>query len=262
MAYIRAIGQQTDQEAMKVNTKTKTTLFSREITYGKKDVAELERASIKVQLIYDKALFMLHEYLPESLWDAWIGVPYSIISSLYKGNNDSGTIFQKWIQSPAGWKCIGCERHCLESAASPQQPLPFGQPRQYTFHNGIRQSMVLQAVIWSMYENIVLFQPFLGDEPFFDQEELNTISTYFVPTYLSEVPLLERTKPSKVYKDGHISVYQEFISAPDLVLQWNGGLTEGRWMTGVYMDQSRFAGLGPYLKDAQGKRTYMQACVL
>lgn len=72
----------------------KTTLFSREITYGKKDVAELENASIKVQLIYDKTLFMLHSHLPDSLWDAWIGVPYSIISSLYKGNNDSGTIFQ------------------------------------------------------------------------------------------------------------------------------------------------------------------------
>lgn len=91
----------------------KTTLFSREITYGKDDVAELETASIKVQLIYDKTLFMLHGHLPGSLWDAWIGVPYEIISSLYKGDNDSGSVFQKWIQSPTGWKCIGCERHCL-----------------------------------------------------------------------------------------------------------------------------------------------------
>lgn len=90
------------------------TLFSREITYGKKDVAELETASIKVQLIYDKVLFMLHNHLPDSLWDAWIGVPYEIISSLYKGDNDSGSVFQKWIQGPSGWKCIGCERHCLE----------------------------------------------------------------------------------------------------------------------------------------------------
>lgn len=80
----------------------------------KKDVAELETASIKVQLIYDKVLFMLHNHLPDSLWDAWIGVPYEIISSLYKGDNDSGSVFQKWIQGPSGWKCIGCERHCLE----------------------------------------------------------------------------------------------------------------------------------------------------
>jgi hypothetical protein len=230
----------------------KTTLFSREITYGKEDVAELENASIKVQLIYDKTLFMLHSYLPDSLWDAWIGVPYSIISSLYKGNNDSGTIFQKWIQGPAGWKCIGCERHCLEST---------GNQRQYTFHNGIRQSMVLQAVIWSMYENIVLFKPFLGDEPFYDDDDLNTISSYFVPTYLTNVHLLEQSKPYKEYKDQNIRIYQEWISAPDLVLKWNGGLTEGRWMTGVYVDQSRFAGLGPYLKDAKGKRTYMKAFV-
>lgn len=144
----------------------KTTLFSREITYGKKDVAELENASIKVQFIYDKTLFMLHSHLPDSLWDAWIGVPYSIISSLYKGNNDSGTIFQKWIQSPSGWKCIGCERHCLESTEPLQEVNVASNQRQYKFHNGIRQSMVLQALIWSMYENTVLFKPFLGDEPF------------------------------------------------------------------------------------------------
>ncbi|MEK3749091.1 hypothetical protein NYE25_12660 [Paenibacillus sp. FSL E2-8871] len=241
--------------------KTKTTLFSREITYGKKDVAELENASIKVQLIYDKTLFMLHSYLPDSLWDAWIGVPYSIISSLYKGNNDSGTIFQKWIQSPTGWKCIGCERHCLESTEPPQDVNAANHGRQYKFHNGIRQSMVLQALIWSMYENTVLFKPFLGDEPFFDDDDLHTISSYFVPTYLNEFHLIERSKPCKEYKDQNIRVFQEWISAPDLVLKWNGGLTEGRWMTGVYMDHSRFAGLGPYLKDSKGQRTYMQAYV-
>lgn len=236
------------------------TLFSREITYGKKDVAELESASIKVQLMYDKVLFMLHSYLPDSLWDAWIGVPYEIISSLYKGDNDSGSVFQKWIQSPSGWKCIGCERHCLEPVEL-EPGSPAGTRRRFTFHNGISQSMVLQAVIWSMYENTLLFQTYLGEEAFLSEEDLELIAAYFVPTYLTEAPLLALNKPSKEYKDKKIRVYQEWISAPDLVLQWNGGLTEGRWMTGVYVDHSRFAGLGPYLKDAQGKRTYMQATV-
>ncbi|OKP84641.1 hypothetical protein A3844_19320 [Paenibacillus helianthi] len=237
-----------------------TTLFSREITYGKKDVAELESASIRVQLIYDKVLFMLHSHLPGSLWNAWIGVPYDIISSLYKGDNDSGSVFQKWIQSPSGWKCIGCERHCLEPSAGPVIPSS-GKKRRFTFHNGIRQSMVLQAVIWSMYENTLLFQPYLGEESFLDEADLDTISTYFVPTYLSKHRLIENGKRCKEYQESNIRVYQEWIAAPDLVLQWNGGLTEGRWMTGVYVDHSRFAGLGPYLKDAQGKRTYMRATV-
>lgn len=236
------------------------TLFSREITYGKKDVAELETASIKVQLMYDKVLLMLHSYLPDSLWDAWIGVPYEIISSLYKGDNDSGSVFQKWIQSPSGWKCIGCERHCLEPVEM-EPGSPAGAQRRFTFHNGISQSMVLQAVIWSMYENTLLFQTYLGNEAFLSEEDLELIAAYFVPTYLTQAPLLAMNKPSKEYKDKKIRVYQEWISAPDLVLQWNGGLTEGRWMTGVYVDHSRFAGLGPYLKDAQGKRTYMQATV-
>jgi len=240
----------------------KTTLFSREITYGREDVAELESASIKVQLIYDKALFMLHSHLPDYLWDAWIGVPYNIISSLYKGNNDTGTIFQKWIQGPSGWKCIGCERHCLEATGQLPENLGFSsEARGFRFHNGIRQSMVLQAVIWSIYENTLLFHPFLEEESFFDGEELDQIAAYFVPTYLSEYRLLELSKRYKKYKDNNIVVYQEWISAPDLVLQWDGGLTEGRWMTGVYVDQSRFAGLGPYLKDSEGKRTYMQAHV-
>ncbi|UQZ32586.1 hypothetical protein C2I18_02845 [Paenibacillus sp. PK3_47] len=238
----------------------KTTLFSREITYGKDDVAELETASIKVQLIYDKTLYMLHGHLPKSLWDAWIGVPYEIISSLYKGDNDSGSVFQKWIQSPSGWKCIGCERHCLEPAAGPDRHVS-GEQRLFTFHNGIRQSMVLQAVIWSMYENTVLFQHFLGDEAFLDGDDLDTISAYFVPTYMNKQRLIDTCKPCKEYQEQNIRVFQEWISAPDLVLQWNGGLTEGRWMTGVYVDHSRFAGLGPYLKDAAGKRTYMQATV-
>ncbi|WP_410514637.1 hypothetical protein PaeBR_09775 [Paenibacillus sp. BR2-3] len=195
----------------------KTPLFSREITYGKKDVAELESASIKVQLIYDKALFMLHSHLPDSLWDAWIGVPYSIISSLYKGNSDSGTLFQKWIQGPSGWKCIGCERHCLESTGlTPQNNRSgSGGTRGFLSHNGIRQSMVLQAVIWSMYENTVLLHPFLGDESFFDGDDLDTISAYFVPTYLSDVRLLELSKPCKEYKDHNLTIYQEWISAPD-----------------------------------------------
>ncbi|WP_379131845.1 hypothetical protein [Paenibacillus sp. sgz500958] len=236
----------------------KTTLFSREITYGKQDVAELELASVKVQYIYDKTLHMLHNHLPEFLWDAWIGVPYSIISSLYKGENDSGTVFQKWIQGPSGWKCIGCERHCLESTDFHEGE---GKQRSFRFHNGRRQSMMLQAVIWSLFEKTLLFHPFLGEEPLFDGEEMETIAKYFVPTYITEHRFSELAKPCKEYNGSNVRVYQEWVSAPDLVLQWEGGLTEGRWMTGVYVNEARFSGLGPYLKDAEGKRTYMQAYV-
>ncbi|BCG60133.1 hypothetical protein [Paenibacillus sp. URB8-2] len=239
----------------------KTTLFSREVGYGKKDVAELETASVKVQLIYDKALFMLHSHLPASLWNASIGVPYSIISSLYKGNGDGGTVFQKWIQGPAGWKCIGCERHCLEQGETEHEANLPDKPRTYTFHNGRRQSLILQAVIWALYEKTRMFHPFLGGETFLDGDDLETISAYFVPTYINDVRFQELDKPCKAYTDTNVRVFQEWIAAPDLVLQWDGGLTEGRWMTGVYVNQAKFAGLGPYLKDAAGKRTYMEAYV-
>ncbi|SET59267.1 hypothetical protein [Paenibacillus sp. NFR01] len=237
-----------------------TTLFSREIVYGKKDVALLEHASVNVQLIYDKTLHMLHNHLPDFLWEAWIGVPYDIISSLYKGDNDSGSVFQKWIQSPDGWKCIGCERHCLEPGETRDGNKP-GAARTFTFHNGIRQSMVLQAMVWSMYENTRLLEPYLGDGAFLDERDMETIAAHFVPTYLHKERLAAANQPIKEYTEKNIRVYQQWISAPDLVLKWNGGLTEGRWMTGVYVDHSRFAGLGPYLKDAAGKRTYMRATV-
>lgn len=186
----------------------------------KKDVAELENASIKVQLIYDKTLFMLHSHLPDSLWDAWIGVPYSIISSLYKGNNDSGTIFQKWIQSPTGWKCIGCERHCLESTEPPQDVNAANHGRQYKFHNGIRQSMVLQALIWSMYENTVLFKPFLGDEPF-----LTMMICIRYPLISFQLILMNSTLLSGLshVKNTKIRIYESFRNGfPHLILSLNG----------------------------------------
>ncbi|WP_025692326.1 hypothetical protein [Paenibacillus zanthoxyli] len=241
----------------------KTTLLSREIGYGKEDVAELETASVKVQLIYDKTLFMLHSHIPASLWNATIGVPYSIISSLYKGNGEAGTVFQKWIQGPSGWKCIGCERHCLEQEqGKPERDRGISdQRRAYTFHNGRRQSLILQAVIWSLFEKTLMLHPFLGAETFLDGDDLETISAYFVPTYVNDVRFRELNKPCKAYTDTGIRVFQEWVAAPDLVLQWDGGLTEGRWMTGVYVNQAKFAGLGPYLKDAAGKRTYMEAYV-
>lgn len=241
----------------------KTTLFSREIRYGKEDALELEIASVKVQIIYDKTLHMLHNHLPDYLWDAWIGVPYGIISSLYKGDNDSGTVFQKWIQGPSGWKCIGCERHCLESNDLYQDDGKFKHlnQREFKFHNGRRQSMLLQATIWSLFEKTLLFHPFLGEEAFFDGEEMETIADYFVPTYISDIRFRELSKPFKEFDGDNIRVYQEWVSAPDLVLQWEGGLTEGRWMTGVYVNQAQFSGLGPYLKDSEGKRTYMEAFV-
>lgn len=238
----------------------KTTLFSREVGYGKADVEELESASVKVQLIYDKALYMLHAHLPASVWNETIGVPYGIISSLYKGDGD-GTVFQKWIQGPSGWKCIGCERHCLEHGGTDLAGRLEGGQRTYTFHNGRRQSLILQSVIWALFEKTLLFHPFLGSETFLDGEEMETIAAYFVPTFVHDARFRELGKPWKAYTDTNIRVYQEWIAAPDVVLQWDGGLTEGRWMTGVYVNRAKFAGLGPYLKDSEGKRTYMEAYV-
>ncbi|MBY9081445.1 hypothetical protein KIH86_12100 [Paenibacillus sp. HN-1] len=237
----------------------KTILFSREAPYEQAEVTELESASVKVQLMYDKVLHMLYSHLPSSVWDRTIGVPYEIISSLYKGYGE-GTVFQKWIKGPSGWKCIGCERHCLEQGQR-GQPETEGQQRTYTFHNGRRQSLLLQVVIWSLYEKTMLLHPFLGGEAFLEGEELEMIAAYFVPTFVHNARLRELGKPWKAYTDTGIRVYQEWVSAPDIILQWDGGLTEGRWMTGVYVNEAKFAGLGPYLKDAEGRRTYMDAYV-
>lgn len=233
-------------------------VLSQEIRYGKKDVTELESASIKVRNIYDKAIEMLMRNLPESMWKPWAIQKPAQESPSAAGENSS-PVFQKWIQSPSGWKCIGCERHFVESltpAGEKEEP----DKREYIFHSGRFQSMLLQVLIWSQYEEISLFHPFLGDTPFYDEEEMEVISNYFVPTYVSAHPFQQSGKPFKKH-EMRIPVYQEFISAPPLLVHLDGEVLEGTWMTGVYVDQGNFLGLGPYLKNTDGSRNFMQALI-
>lgn len=230
---------------------------SQEIGYPKDDVHELESASVKVRSIYDKALTMLCRYWPKSYWEHWtLDMPTQ--ASLTADDNDqNSTIFQKWIQGPSGWKCIGCERHNVESIISAD-----GKPfkHEYIFHNGRLQSMLLQVVIWSQYEEIMMFHPFLGGTPFYTEEEMEIISSYFVPTYVSEAPLIQLGKTFKKHNT-KLPIYQEFISAPPLMMHLGGEVLEGKWMTGVYVDEGNFLGLEPYLKNPDGSRTFMQPLI-
>ncbi|MCJ8011225.1 hypothetical protein MUG84_05620 [Paenibacillus sp. KQZ6P-2] len=233
-------------------------ILSQEIRYGKEDVNELESASIKVRNIYDRAIEMLMRNLPESMWKCWAYLRPAQ-ESLSAGGENSSPVFQKWIQSPSGWKCIGSERHYVESL-TPDGEKEEHDKREYIFHNGRFQSMLLQVLIWSQFEEISLFHPFLGDTPFYDEEEMNVISTYFVPTYVSPLPFQQSGKPYKKH-DMRIPVFQEFISAPPLLVHLDDEVLEGTWMTGVYVDRSHFLGLGPYLKNTDGSRTFMQALI-
>ncbi|GAB6990465.1 hypothetical protein [Paenibacillus pini] len=234
-------------------------VLSQQISYGKEEFLELESASVKVKQIYDKAFKMLHRYLPESVWKFWIGVPPSQIKKNSEdGDIQEGTIFQKWIQGPSGWKCIGCEMHHVENIIPETDETPY--KHEYIFHNGRLQSMLLQVIIWSQFEEITMFRPFLGDVPFYTDEEMKIISSYFVPTYVSETPLKQLGKPYKKHAM-KFPVYQEFISAPPLVMHSDGEVQEGTWMTGVYVDQTNFLRLGPYLKNIDGRRTFMEAFI-
>ncbi|BFH61628.1 MULTISPECIES: hypothetical protein [Paenibacillus] len=231
-------------------------VLSQEIRYGKEDVIELESASIKVRKIYDKALTMLKQHVPESLWK-FRAHPKSPQEKLPSGGEHSSPVFQKWIQSPSGWKCIGCERPYVE-CLDPAEEKASSDKREYIYHNGKIQSMHLQVFIWSQFEEISLFHPFLGDAPFYDEEEMEVISTYFVPTYVTPIPFQQLGKPYKKH-NMRFPVYQEFISAPPLLLHLDGEVLEGTWMTGVYVDRGHFLGLGPYIKNTDGSRTFMQA---
>ncbi|GIO65392.1 hypothetical protein [Paenibacillus cookii] len=233
-------------------------VLSQAIRYGKEDVNELESASIKVRKIYDKTISMLAQHVPDSVRKYW-ACPRPAQEPYSEGGEHGGTVFQKWIQSPSGWKCIGCERHYVESLDAPGGKERQGK-REYVFHNGSLQSMMLQLLIWSQFEEISLFHPVLGDAPFYDDEEMEVISAYFVPTYVTPIPFEQSGKPFKKHNT-RIPVYQELISAPPLLLHLDGEVLEGTWMTGVYVDRGHFLGLGPYLKNTDGTRTFMQALI-
>lgn len=98
--------------------------------------------------------------------------------------------------------------------------------------------------------------------PFIACRSLDVIARYIVPTYFSERPLHEQGKVFKVHQQyGQIPLYQEYVDAPSCCVQVDGGLLEGRLLTGVYVSEEQFFGLNPYLKDGDGGRTYMQASV-
>lgn len=173
--------------------KLRKIVLSQETTYGIRHIEELESASLKVQTIYDKASDMLRLYVPiSSTWN----------SSLI---DDDSIIYQKWIYGSKGWKCVGSEHQKADESGSLQVKLPHAK----------LQSLILQMMIWSQYEKIILFHPILGQEAFYSGEELETISSYFVPTYMSETPLVKEGKPFKKAKIS-FPVYQEWISTPTL----------------------------------------------
>ncbi|MDN4601643.1 hypothetical protein P5G61_10450 [Paenibacillus sp. F6_3S_P_1C] len=237
--------------------------LSREVRYGKQDIAELESASIQVHLIYKKAaeLFNRTVYSPSVKDDVAGEKTHSTNSN---GQGTAPAVLQKWIQTARGWKCIGCEL---------KQPDSIGVQAEATFHEErmylgvgegrfVRAEMLIQAIVWSQYEKIRMFAPWLGDDTFYTVQELDVIARYIVPTYFSERPLHEQGKVSKVHHpSGQIPLYQEYVDAPLFCVQVDGGLLEGRLLTGVYVSEEQFFGLNPYLKDGDGGRTYMQACV-
>lgn len=183
--------------------KLRKIVLSQETTYTIRHIKELESASVEVQYIYDKASDMLRRYVPESTWSMWN-------SSLI---DDNSIMYQKWIYSSKGWKCVGSEHQKADESGLLQGNLPYAK----------LQSMILQMMIWSQYEKIALFHPILGQEAFYSGEEMEIISSYFVPTYMSEAPLVERGKPFKKAKMP-FPVYQEWVSTPTLPSKY--GLNE------------------------------------
>ncbi|QCT02433.1 hypothetical protein E6C60_1718 [Paenibacillus algicola] len=233
------------------------------IRYCKKEAAELEQAAVVLQRIFDKTLHLLHLYLPESLWCAATGLTRKTEKDVFSEQLNNQVILQKWIQSPKGWKCVGMEPLEGEKGQS-ESILPSADPQeQETAFGGLEgraTGRLLQMVIWSQYEKIALLHPFLGGEAFYTAEELDTVSAYLAPTYLSPQPLQEVGKEYKVKSlSAGVPIYQEKIPAPTLVMDAGGRRLAGLWMTGVHLSAGGFAGIKPYLKVPQGERTYMNA---
>nr|WP_246245994.1 hypothetical protein [Paenibacillus lemnae] len=209
-------------------------------------------------------MHLLNTFMPESMWTSLTGLKRcaGVIDDNLKLERQM--IFQKWIKGPNGWKCVGMEL----SMPSDEPPSPLNM---LSFHNSsqppglepVTAGRMLQMIIWSQFEKITLLHPFLGGEPFFTNEEMETVSTYLVPTYLSPHPLKELGKEFKIkHLASGIPLYQEKIPAPPLVMDAENGRLSGVWMTGVHVNEGGFAGLRPYLKVPKGERTYMKAQIV
>ncbi|AOZ91494.1 hypothetical protein [Paenibacillus crassostreae] len=216
------------------------------LVYGRNDISELKSASLKVQSVYNKAAAMLCRFMPQIICDNAIS---RSTTAPHKNAAHSG-IFQKWIQSPKGWKCVGYEWQTDMDSNVLQNCMP----------NTKLQIMILQMVIWSQFEKISLFHPLLDQEVFYTGEELETISLYFVPTYMSTSPLIKRGKLIKKH-NVDIPIYQEYISAPSLTIELDGISLPATWMTGVYLHQELFKGISPYIQDHNGRRTFKETFI-
>ncbi|WP_454191934.1 hypothetical protein [Paenibacillus sp. Marseille-Q7038] len=208
---------------------------SRKVGYPKYEVDVLERASLQVQSIYDRAATMAKHY--------YLSLDLSYPNALQQV---SRTYFQKWIYTIKGWKFIGSE-YTPESTENDSTITPL-------------MSLCLQALIWSQYEEIRLLHPFLGEESFYSEEELDIIAAYFVPTYFSERPLRTCGKPYRK-RNLSIPIYQENLRTSSLVYSGESEMIEERLTTGVYISDRQFKGLGPYIKNRSGTRIFMQAAV-
>ncbi|MFD1138540.1 hypothetical protein [Paenibacillus urinalis] len=230
-------------------------VVSRKVNYFQQDVAELEQASLRVQSIYEKAARMVKQYFSPAAAEK---LEATVLSQR--------SYFQKWIHTSKGWKFIGSEYQNEQAEAHPsladlKTDTSMGESTAVSARlGGTFASLILQAFIWSQYEEIQLFHPFLGDESFYTGEEMDVIAAYFVPTYLTERPLYESGIQYR-RRDYGVTVYQEDVPAPSVVFDSEWGTMEGKLMTGVYVSGLQFKGLGPYLKNMSGKRIYMQAAV-
>ena len=206
--------------------------------YGQEDIAELANASLKVRHIVEKTRHMLGQHAVEERLTVLKGT-----SPDQPGRSgEGGGMFQKWVKGPRGWKFIDYEKYGVQIGDRLEG-------------SGARR--LLQMLIWSHYENILMLHPFIGGEPFYDGEELEVIGKYFVPTYSSAIPFLQSGKAFKAIRAG-IPLYQELIPAPVVIAGAQGEELAGNWVTGVNLNAAGYAGIMPYLKT-NGRREFMEA---
>lgn len=236
-------------------------IVSRKVGYAKHEVDVLERASLQVQSIYDRAATMAKQY--------YLSLDLSYPTAL---GQFPRTYFQKWIYTIKGWKYIGSEYLAESNDKCSTITDVISDLNLLEFHSSSEPSadtsktvtslvsLCLQALIWSQYEKIRLLHPFLGEDSFYSEEELDIIAAYFVPTYFSEKPL---RSCGKTYRKRNmtIPIYQENLRTSSVVYSGEIGTVEERLTTGVYISDLQFKGLEPYIRNRSGTRIFMQAAV-
>ena len=208
--------------------------LSREIRYGKQDIAELESASIQVHLIYQKTA----ELFKRSV-DSRLDSDNTIHTDAYwmnsAGSGSSPAVLQNGFKRLEAGNASAV--NCGYQIVYLMQNISLTTTGFVTeAGNGklVQIEMLIQAVVWSQYEKSGCSHLGLAMSRSIQPMNWKLLRDILCQRISRIARCMSRGKVFKIHQPyGHIPLYQEYVDAPSCCVQVDGALLEGRLLTGV-----------------------------